>query len=313
PGPTDTGHITWLPLHGGRLVRNVEALLVMLRRRWDAAVVHDPELIPGALVARMLRRRPVIFDVHEDLPAQIEAKFWIPRWLRPVARVVARFLYRSAERSLTLTLAEPGYDRIFTRQHPVFPNYPNYEHWPQVSPSGRGHAVYLGDVQPARGLVEAVEACGQSGLALTVVGPVSVSFSKELREVASAHGTDLQLLGPLPNPKALEEIADASVGLSPLLAFPNYLYSLPTKILEYMAMGLPVVASDLPGTRAVLEQWNAVWLVAPGDVEEMADAMRAAAQPEAKAEAVRQAEQVRRQYTWPQEEVLRFYQALVER
>lgn len=313
PGPSDTGHITWIPLRGGRLVRNVGALLIMLRRRWDAAVVHDPELIPGALVARTVRRRPVVFDVHEDLPAQIEAKAWIPRWLRGLARMVARFLYRSAERGLTLTLAEPGYHRVFKRQHRVFPNYPNYENWPDVSPSGRGHAVYLGDVQPARGIADAVMGCGKSGTALKVVGPVSVWFADELRALASIHGTDLELLGPMPNRKALQEIAEASVGLSPLLPFPNYLHSLPTKTLEYMAMGLPVVASDLPGTRAVLEQSEAVWLVAPGDVEQMADAIRAATQPEAKEEAVRQVERVRREFSWPRDDVLRFYEALLER
>lgn len=313
PGPSDTDHITWLPLRGGRLMRNVEALLVMLRRRWDAAVVHDPELIPGALVARTLKRRPVVFDVHEDLSAQIEAKSWVPRWLRPVARFVARLLYRSAERSLTLTLAEPGYERVFMRRHRVFPNYPHYENWPEVNPVASGGAVYLGDVQRARGIADAVMGCGKSGIPLRVVGPVSVSFSNELRALASIHGTELELLGPMPNPKALQEIADASVALSPLLPFPNYLNSLPTKTLEYMAMGLPVVASDLPGTRAVLEQWEAVWLVAPGDVEQMADAIRAATRPEAKVEAVRQAERVRREFSWPREEVLRFYEALVER
>lgn len=313
PGPSDAEGLTWLPLRGRRLTRNVKALVHLLRGSWDAAVVHDPELVPAAMLARVVTRRPVVFDVHEDLPAQIESKTWIAPWLKPAIRVLARLLYRVAEKGLTLTLAEPGYHRLFTRRHPVFPNYPIYDKWPEVRATGDGSAVYLGDVQPARGIREAVEACGRSGTPLKVIGPVSASFSDELRSIASTHGTDLRLLGRTPNPEALMAIAGASVGLSPLLSFPNYRDSLPTKTLEYLAIGLPVVASDLPGTRAVLEQWKAVWLVQPGDIEEMAEAIRAAGKPEVKEEAVRQAELVRRRFAWPSQEVLGFYESLVRR
>jgi glycosyltransferase involved in cell wall biosynthesis len=311
PGPSDIQGLTWLPLRGGRLLRNAKALTVLLRGPWDAAVVHDPEVVPAALLARLVRRRPVVFDVHEDLSAQIEGKTWIPRWLKSGARVVARVIYGLADRGLILTLAEPGYHRLFKRAHPVFPNYPNYEKWPEPTASGDGSAVYLGDVQPARGISEAVEACGRSGMPLTVIGPAPSSFKVDLQEVASAHETDLQLVGPMPNPEALKAIAGASVGLSPLLPLPNYRDSLPTKTLEYLAMGLPVVASDLPGTREILQHWQAVWLVPPGDVSMMAEAISAAARPEVKEQAVEQAERVRRQFAWPREEVLSFYQSLI--
>lgn len=313
PGPSDTEGLSWVPLGGSRPLRNLKALIALLGSSWDVAVVHDPELVPAAVLARVVRRRPVVLDVHEDLAAQIETKSWIPRWLKPAARQLARTLYLLAEKGVTLTLAEPSYRRLFQRDHPVFPNYPNYENWPESRGAGDRFAVYLGDIQPARGILEAVEACARSGTPLRLIGPVSASFSARLRTAATEHGADLELMGSMSNPDALEAIAGASVGLSPLLPFPNYRNSLPTKTLEYMAMGLPVVASDLPGTREILQNWQAVWLVPPGDVEQLADAIRTASQPAMKEKALRQADAVRRQFVWPREEVRGFYESLISR
>ena len=92
----------------------------------------------------------------------------------------------------------------------------------------------------------------------------------------------------------------------------NYRSSLPTKTLEYLALGVPVVATDLPGTRAVLEGLGGVWLVPPGDVPAMASALEEAIRPEAKAAAVEQAAEVRDRFRWPEAEVRSFYSDLLQ-
>jgi len=249
--------------------------------------------------------------VHEDLPSQIESKEWVPRWARPVVRGIARGLYRVAERGFVLTLAEPGYQGLFARPHPVFANYPRSSAFPAPEPSGDGSAIYVGDITRARGIEEAMEATARAGLTLVAIGRVESTLAASLQAKAASRGMELTLSGHLANPVALERVSVASVGLSPLRDQPNYRGSLPTKTLEYLAMGVPVVATDLPGTRAVLGDLDAVWLVPPDDIGAMAVAIAQAVRPEAKTVAVEQAPRVREKFKWPEEEVRLFYASLI--
>ena len=57
----------------------------------------------------------------------------------------------------------------------------------------------------------------------------------------------------MPNDRALQLLAGASVGLSLLQDRPNYRHSRPTKLLEYMAAGIPVVSTPLPAAAAIVE------------------------------------------------------------
>ena len=311
PGPSDKSGLGWEPLTGGRLARNLKTAWLLVARPWDVIVLHDPETIPAGLLARVLRRSVVVFDVHEDLPAQIDSKPWVPVWLKPLMRALARVLYWLAERGLRLTLAEPGYQRLFRRTHPVFANYPRSSAFPEPKRSGDGSVAYVGDITRARGIEEALEASAMVGLDLVAQGRVDPALADSLRARASELGVDLTLTGFVANPEALRRASLASVGLSPLRDEANYRESLPTKVLEYLAMGLPVVASDLPGTRATLGDLEAVWLVPPGDSKAMASAIGEAVQPEAKLAAFEQASKIRARFRWPEEDVRSFYAGLL--
>lgn len=311
PGPTDRTGLEHVELRGGRLRRNLSALLLSLRGGWDLLVLHDPETLPAGLLARMVRRRPVVFDVHEDVPAIARTRAWVRPWLRGSLAWASRLGLYLAERMLTLTLAEEGYARLFRDYHPVFPNYPDTAGYPDPVESGDGTAVYVGDVTMARGVDVAVEACIWAGVPLRVIGRVTGYFREELS--ARSEGSDgLVFEGVLPNPRALESVARASVGLAPLRDLPNYRHSQPTKILEYLALGVPVVASDLPGTRALVEGLQAVFLVAPDDPAGLAEAMRNAMAPEVRELAREQAPRIRERFRWPEDEVRAFYRSLVE-
>ncbi|HEY4606490.1 MAG TPA: glycosyltransferase, partial [Acidimicrobiia bacterium] len=267
PGPSDMSGLSWARLPGGRIRRNLAALMLLVRGKWDIAILHDPETIPAGVLARLTRRAVVVFDVHEDLPAQIAYKDWVPAPLAGMFRGIARGLYRLAERFLVLTLAEPGYDRLFDKSHPVFPNFPRSSSFPAPLESGDGSAVYVGDITRARGLEDALEATARSGIRFVAVGRGEETLVEAMTSRARDLNAELELTGPVSNPEALKRMSVASVGLSPLRDEANYRHSLPTKTLEYLAMGIPVVASDLPGTRAVLEGLDAVWLVPPGDID----------------------------------------------
>ena len=54
----------------------------------------------------------------------------------------------------------------------------------------------------------------------------------------------------------------------------SYRYSLPNKLFQYMQAGLPVVASDFPQVREVVEETGAGITVDPRDVDALAGAIR---------------------------------------
>jgi glycosyltransferase involved in cell wall biosynthesis len=309
PAPSRRDDHEWVPLPGGRVRRWWGALREMLRRDVDVVSLHDPELIPAGLITRLIRKVPVVVDVHEDVPAQIRHKSWVPAPLRgPAAWTAHRFL-RMAERWCVVTLAEPGYRRLFRFEHPVFVNYPAAGSLPDPG-CDAGYAVYVGDVTEQRGALAMVDAVASADppLRLEVVGRVDDDLARRMMERAAGTGVDLTLTGPLPHRAAMEVVAGASVGLSLLADVPNYRWSMPTKVIEYLAMGVPVVASDLPGTRAALAGLEAVTLVLPGDAAAAAGAVAGAAADRARAQA--QAPQVRESRVWPADRVLDLYRTV---
>lgn len=309
PGPTDRSGLTYIELRGGRLRRNLRSIWLGLATQYDVMVIHDPELLPAAVLARLIRRRQVVFDVHEDVPASAYTRAWVPRSLRRVFAMVLAWLLRMVEPILEITLAEPGYRSLFAKDHPCFPNYPDTSGYPEAGNDPSGPAIYLGDVTTERGVDVAVSACASIRVPLVLVGRISLEMESQLRDTTLSD--ELVIEGLVSNPVAMKRLTQAGVGLSPLRDMPNYRNSQPTKILEYLAVGLPVVASDLPGTRELCEDLEAVFLVEPEDERALAEAISKARSPELSARAKKQAAAIRSRFRWPTEDVLAYYDSLV--
>jgi glycosyltransferase involved in cell wall biosynthesis len=309
-GPVDSSGITWRELRGGRFRRWIAAAVLLISGRYDVASLHDPELLPLGLLAS-LRGRIVVFDVHENVPAQLRTKEWLPRVLRRPLAGTAGWLLHLAERRMAMSLAEAGYAELFRNEHPVFPNYLAGNLPPPREPDAETGVVYLGDVTRARGLAEAVEAAGRAGVEVfTIMGRCGLEFRNRLLEIAAAHSLDLRLHGFVTPEKALEIAAGATLGLSPLLDTPNYRRSLPTKVLEYLAVGVPTLASDLPGTRSEVGDKPGVILVPPGDVAAWTNAIKTAlSDPSLRPAARGGVPAILEAYAWPAEEVRSFYRS----
>lgn len=308
PGPSGKAGLAWVPLRGARWRRSATASLRILGGRYDVASVHDPELLPAAILAAVLRRR-VVFDVHEDLVAQLRTRPGVPEPMRRLLAAAARLVLRIAEATLPLTLAEAGYATGFRRPHPVFPNLLEEQELPDPGGDGEG-VVYLGDVTEARGALVLLEAVARMStpVELHVVGRCRPDLADRMTARAADAGVELVMHGYLDRPGALGVVARCRVGVSPLLDVPNYRSSMPTKVIEYLAMGVPVVASDLAGTRQVASGLPGTLLVAPGDAAALAAALDRATGDDALAAAARaNVGAVRDEYRWPGADVRAFY------
>jgi glycosyltransferase involved in cell wall biosynthesis len=251
---------------GRRRLRALWAARDVIRRRGadaDLLLVHDPELLLA--VAGLPGRPPAVWDVHEDVAASLGDRPWVPAGVRPAAARLARVAERLAERHLHLVLAEQGYRDRFARAHPVVPNVPVVPD--RVTAEVDDRVVYLGRISRGRGAEELVEVgrrLAPEGTPVELLG-WSEPDVRPLLEHAERDGS-LRWVGRgfVPNDRALGRVEGALAGLCLLRDEPNYRGSLPTKVVEYLSRGVPVVTTPLPAARQVVER-HGCGIVVPFD------------------------------------------------
>ena len=225
----------------------------------DVTIIHDPELVLAADAIS----GPRIWDVHEDVVAQVGDKAYIPKPLAPLARAVVGALVNFGSRSFDLLIAEHTY----AERHPDATLVRNtVRPHPNPPPSGSGRAVYLGRVSTGRGLalLNSVAEELPASIDLEIIGPADPGLFISPRAIAT---------GFLPNDEALSRIAGATVGLSLLQDTPNYRISMPTKILEYLANGVPVITTPLPQAVSIVERHSCGVVVPFNDPSAVVDAI----------------------------------------
>jgi glycosyltransferase involved in cell wall biosynthesis len=269
--PVDLPHATGRSR--GAAFRAARSLLAREAREHDVVLVHDPEIVAAAAGLRLPN---LIWDVHEDTAAAIEAKSWVPERARaPLARA-ARAIERHAERHHELILAEYAYAERFEREHVVVPNTVRV---PATAPTpGPTRAVYLGSLTMPRGAATLL----QTGRLLTVAtrGEVTVEIIGAARDTRTAEALSWGVKcghvtqhGFVPSARALPMLDGALAGLSLLEDRPNYRHSMPTKVIEYMAHGLPVITTPLPLAADLVERAGCGIVVPFGDAEATAAAL----------------------------------------
>src|SRR5260370_21169323 len=143
------------------------------------------------------------------------------------------------------------------------------------APPGRGdRVVYIGHLSPDRGTSEMIEVgrlLRPHGIAVELIGPADAQARAELTR-AQAAGL-IRWHGFLPNDKAVLMSDGALAGLSLLHDEPNFRHSLPTKVAEYMAHGVPVITSPLPVAAGLVERYECGTVVPFGDPRAAADAV----------------------------------------
>lgn len=232
----------------------------------DVVQFHDPELIPFALWLKS-RGCKVIYDVHEDVPADIYSKKWIPRWMQPiVARGMELVERRTARRFDAIIAATPAIAqrfRDFGAAVTLIRNSVRLDEFiePTDDAPRKKQAVYVGHASFNRGLVEMVEACEAAGLPLVLAGSVGASEADWLR---SASGNVVHR-GKLGRSEIAALLNESLIGLCLFHHEPNHLHAMPTKIFEYMAAGVPVITSDLPRSKEIVETARCGFSVSLGD------------------------------------------------
>ena len=127
---------------------------------------------------------------------------------------------------------------------------------------GQARVVYVGHISPDRGAYEMValaELVAPHGVTVELVGSADAQ-ARAVIEPARDAGL-LRWHGYLPNDEALAITDGALAGLSLLQDDPNLRHSMPTKVAEYMARGVPVVTTPLPLAAGLVERSDCGFIV----------------------------------------------------
>jgi glycosyltransferase involved in cell wall biosynthesis len=309
----------------GRLGRMTLTVARMLRAALGARAelyhFHDPELIPVGFALKASGRR-VIYDVHEDVPRQMEYKPYLPVAVRrPIGRAVG--VVESVARGAFdgIVAATP---RIATRfpgeRTALVQNFPKLGEFGGILgppyPDRDRHVVYVGRINPeigAREMVGAIRHLVGAGIRLTLAGQVVPGLRPELDAAASQ--LPISLPGWLQREQVADLLGSARVGLVLFHPLANHVEAYPTKMFEYMSAGLPVVASDFPLWRDIVEGTGCGRVVDPLDPAAIASAVQWLVDHPAEAQAMgeRGREAVRARFNWEASErtLLDFYARLL--
>jgi glycosyltransferase involved in cell wall biosynthesis len=319
--------IVGIKRRSGRLARmTVSTLAVAVAAvRQNAAVYHfhDPELLALGLALRLIGKR-VIYDIHEDLPRDILFKDWIrPRWRKSVARAAAGAEWIGARLLSGVVAATPVIAERFPRNRVAlvqnFVRTSEFDTDDGPPLAMRQAIAYVGAITRERCAFEMVEAIARVGkypdAQLILAGEMDPpSLGAALAEVPGWRRVDYK--GRQDRAGVQRILSDTRIGLALFYPMRSYVESQPTKLFEYMAAGIPVIASDFPRFREIVEGNGCGLCVPSRDVAAIAAAIeRIFDDP---AEAVRMGQRgrelVRRHFCWKQEAetLLGFYDRILK-
>ncbi len=286
------------------------------RRRYGLVQVATlPDFLIFAAAPLKLAHVPLLLDLHEDMPEFFRDRF-SHRALRPLLPFIsgtARASAAIADRLITvheplrqLSIARGvAPDKITVVMNSADPDLFDPHRHPRrpFMEDGELRLIHHSNLQRFYGAGVLVEAVSLIGDALRVRldiygdGP----YRDDLARLVERHGVDdrVRFNGSVRIDDLASLIAGADIGVVPTLPEPYLQYSLSTKLLEYAAMGIPIIASDLATFRAHFTS-DAICFVPAGRPDLLAAAIRELAADPTRAsrlgtEVLRQSEA----YSWP--------------
>ncbi|MBS1976350.1 MAG: glycosyltransferase [Bacteroidetes bacterium] len=238
--------------------------------------LHDSELLIVGLLLK-LGGRTVVYDAHEDTPLQISYQHWIPSWIKWAYSILYRLLEKLAGWFFdAVIVAEPVIARYFpSRKVLLVRNFPIMASFKGEKPLSerKDQLVYVGLLSRPRGAEEMLAAFKEARTRCSSVFVLGGKFAPAILESQLLPQEGVQYLSWLPYEKMIETLYESRIGVIVPNPIERYRTNYPVKLFEYMAAGMPVIASREGESAAFVREAEAGMLVNPLDPHEIAEAM----------------------------------------
>lgn len=330
-------HIIGLPRYKRRFYRPFNwwrILWTALRQKADVYHFHDPELLPIGLWLQRWTGKPVLYDAHEHYPDTILVREWIPSPVRkPISRLFDLVELHFSDLFSAVLVAD---DAVEARFKSISPRVVKLYNFPlqavfQARQSdeteragGLNSVVHVGLLTEERGVWIMLDAISDliniynMDTILTLVGrPSSLSLERQMKDRIQARSiaSHVELVGQVSHVEVPRHIRRARVGWVPWQPIEAHCKNIPTKMFEYMACGLPIVASDLPPIRRFIAESECGMLVHATNAHEHAEAILYLLEHPDEAQRMGENGQraVKEKYNWESEgrKLLRLYEELL--
>jgi phosphatidyl-myo-inositol alpha-mannosyltransferase len=237
----------------------------------DLVHVHEPTIPATGAAATMMAKVPVVGTFH----AAGDASGHYERFISLARRIMACL-------TVNIAVSEAARDCVssyFPGDYRLIPNGIDVGAY-SIARDGEkvaGRILFIGRPEPRKGLsilVDAFAGLRRSlpGVSLVLAGPTPANLrSLVSKELGNGSGAieGITAMGRISYEEKLGQMRQAEILCAPSLGGESF----GIVLTEALAAGIPVVASDIPGYRAVLQGGEAGVLVPPGSALDLEQAM----------------------------------------
>ncbi len=275
-----------IPQHTSRLMRFLFGIPHVLIRgiRVNASVYHfhDPELILVGLIFRFLGKK-VIYDIHEDVAKLIALKTWVV--FPGIVASVYKLLEAICLPFFHLVVSEDAYKQLYNAHTThIIHNFAFIEKLDSYRRNLRNtsdlNLFYIGSIDELYCIFESLESIYLLKLRgynpkVSMVGFVSPRIEKQIENLPFYNliKNNITFYGYLSAEEGFQYSVDCSIGLCLVSKNANSYESYPRKMFEYMGVGLPLITSDFPLYKKVIEKYNCGLCIKGNSAIAIADAI----------------------------------------
>lgn len=263
---------------------NIRLFFYLLFNRFDFVVSNDLDTLPACDFASACKGKKIVYDSHEyftEVP-ELQGK----KLIQKIWTIFEIMIFRNLDRMYTVNDSIAHiYNKKYRTDFKVIRNIPelsaiskNKSKSELGLPVDKSILILQGaGINMQRGAEELVEAMYQlENCFLVIIGSGDVfPFIREKISKDAILQARIKLVDKLPYPEMMQYTFNADLGFSlDKNTNPNYLYSLPNKIFDYMKAGVPIMATDLVEIGKIIRGFEVGRIIVEATPEKLANEIK---------------------------------------